>query len=621
MKNHTMGWKSKVLALLIPLVLAYAPNSFAQSQSTIQINGESMRADLFDQQIEYMMDFEGIPGVSLAIIDNDKVTYARNFGYKRIDTKEKMDDASVFEAASLSKAFLVYVVHKLVDDGKLDLDKPMHEYLDYPELKHDPRYKQVTSRMVLSHSSGLENWRYFYNPDTLEFISNPGERFVYSGEGYEYLAKIAAKILGKSQDEYINEMVIQPLKLEHTFVKYEESKPMNFVMGHYGSGDVKTDKWKNENLSAASGYHLTAGDYARLITHIFKPGGLSADRHKELLAPLTKLHGENRYYGPGFDVQYQPNDTLVGHGGHNPGFTNFFMYSTVSRKGFVLLTNSDRGLSLMKSINDMTTKFDLDEFFKDFHAEQHPGRVSSWLKTYRDSGGNALFEALEKDKEFITENNLNELGEIFFNIGLTVSLDLLEKSIELFPESGYAYFLLGTNCEIMKDFRRASEYYQKAMDYNFVFAPVFKNKQDCDHILANLEKDQHDNVKIIQKGEKIEAEDFNAMEGLVTLVDASKEIGRKIAYNNKGNWVEYKISVPETTTYQFHFRVASNSWKGNELQFIADGEVLSNMKFEKTGGWDTWKTVSTELPLKAGENTLRIQTIYGVYDMNWFKIE
>ena len=77
-----------------------------------------------------MMADVGIPGASLAIIENDKIIFNQGYGYKNMKEMSSVDKKTIFEGCSLSKSFLVFAAFKLVEEGKLDLDKPMYEYLD-----------------------------------------------------------------------------------------------------------------------------------------------------------------------------------------------------------------------------------------------------------------------------------------------------------------------------------------------------------------------------------------------------------------------------------------------------------------------------------------------------------
>src|SRR5580692_11694837 len=131
----------------------------AQNEGYFMSNGKNVEIGVFNREMEKKIRDVGIQAVSVAIIDDNKVVFSNAYGYKQLSAKDKVDPNTVFEACSLSKSYLVYVVFKLVDEGKFDLDKPICQYMEPgPILDHDPRYKLITSRMILSHCSGIENW-------------------------------------------------------------------------------------------------------------------------------------------------------------------------------------------------------------------------------------------------------------------------------------------------------------------------------------------------------------------------------------------------------------------------------------------------------------------------------
>src|ERR1044072_2972074 len=139
---------------------------------------------LFPQQrltaIQQLINEANIPAISLAYIKDGKVQEQYNVGVKSAELKDPINDSTVFAACSLSKTVFSYGVYKLVQHKKLDLDRPLYEYYAYKDVEDDARYKQVTARMILSHSSGLPNWR----NGQLIFNYDPGKKFSYSGEGF-----------------------------------------------------------------------------------------------------------------------------------------------------------------------------------------------------------------------------------------------------------------------------------------------------------------------------------------------------------------------------------------------------------------------------------------------------
>lgn len=110
------------------------------------------------------MESLNMPALSIAIINDGKVVYHRVKGYANKEKKILADSNSIFEGASISKSVFGFFVMTFVEDGILDLDKPLYEYLPNPDIENDERYKKINARMVLSHRSGFPNWRYDY-PD------------------------------------------------------------------------------------------------------------------------------------------------------------------------------------------------------------------------------------------------------------------------------------------------------------------------------------------------------------------------------------------------------------------------------------------------------------------------
>ncbi|MEM6629590.1 MAG: serine hydrolase domain-containing protein, partial [Bacteroidota bacterium] len=159
-----------------------------------------------------LIETHGIPGISVAIIDDGSVIYNAAYGVKANDTNKPVDTQTIFSAASLSKQVFTYAVMKLVESGSIDLDRPLYQYLEFEDLMHDERHSKITARMVLSHSSGLPNWR----NGKLELQFDPGEEYQYSGEGFVYLGKVVEHLQQKEINQVINELVFIPLGMSNS---------------------------------------------------------------------------------------------------------------------------------------------------------------------------------------------------------------------------------------------------------------------------------------------------------------------------------------------------------------------------------------------------------------------
>jgi CubicO group peptidase (beta-lactamase class C family) len=129
-----------------------------------------------------------------------------------------LNPGTIFEAASLSKPVFAYMVLRLADRGEFDLDRPLHEMLEYPRLAHDERYKRITARIVLSHGTGLPNW----GGEKLTLRFDPGTDYGYSGEGFVFLQKTVERVTGRSLDELARREVFEPLGMTRSSYVWQE---------------------------------------------------------------------------------------------------------------------------------------------------------------------------------------------------------------------------------------------------------------------------------------------------------------------------------------------------------------------------------------------------------------
>ena len=141
-----------------------------------------------------------LPGLSIAIIKDGKLGWRRGFGIKNSASKEPVDNATVFEAGSMGKPVFAYAVMKLCERGVINLDTPLTKYTSERFLEGDPRLELITARHVLSHTSGFQNWRSDKEPLKIHFT--PGEKYLYSGEGYSYLQSVVTQVTRPSASNF-----------------------------------------------------------------------------------------------------------------------------------------------------------------------------------------------------------------------------------------------------------------------------------------------------------------------------------------------------------------------------------------------------------------------------------
>jgi CubicO group peptidase (beta-lactamase class C family) len=149
-------------------------------------------ADNFDSdEIQKLLNENKIPALGIGIIQDANLTQVKVFGELQKGRIAPLD--TIFNVASLTKPVVALLTLKLVSLGKWNLDEPLDKYWIDPDIKNDPRHKKLTTRLVLSHQTGFPNWRWLNKSKKLEFAYEPGTRYQYSGEGFEYLRKALEK--------------------------------------------------------------------------------------------------------------------------------------------------------------------------------------------------------------------------------------------------------------------------------------------------------------------------------------------------------------------------------------------------------------------------------------------
>jgi len=230
-----------IALLLLPVVKRSVAQSKAQkvSQSSALLNGDVKRGELItrlERVIPQLMKEADVPGLSMALIREAKVFWQHGFGVKNAETKEPVNESTVFEAASLSKPVFAYAVLKMVESGKLDLDTPLTRYLPGAYVEMDERLNRITARRVLSHTTGFPNWRPRGQPLKIHFT--PGERFSYSGEGFVYLQKVVEKLSGQPLDAFMKKNVFEPLGMSSSSYVWLDTYDSLKATGHNPSGSV-----------------------------------------------------------------------------------------------------------------------------------------------------------------------------------------------------------------------------------------------------------------------------------------------------------------------------------------------------------------------------------------------
>ena len=321
------------------------------------------------------MKYFHVPGVSIAVINNTNIEWARGYGVLETNGNTQVSPDTLFQAASISKPVSAMLVLRLAEQGKLDLDIDANKYLSswqIPENEHTEKNK-VTLRGILSHTAGLtvhgfQGYGFDAKvPSLLQILNGetpansapiqvdvvPGSMFRYSGGGYTIMQQILENISDKAFEELLRIEVLDKLNMHSS--TFEQPLPMQLrekaATGHVGAGVPIKGKWHTYPEKAAAGLWTTPTDLAEFAIEIMKSYDNRSNKILSASMADSMLTAVQEGYGLGLAVKKLENNIIrFGHGGGNEGFRSYLAAYTGNGKGAVVMTNSDNGDHLMMEI-------------------------------------------------------------------------------------------------------------------------------------------------------------------------------------------------------------------------------------------------------------------------------
>lgn len=394
------------------------------------------------------MDSAGVPGAAIAIIRHGRLVHAEGFGYVQSDGGRKVDRNTVFEAASLSKPVIAYAALKLADIDRLSLDAPLVRYLAYPDLPGDQRAQLITARMVLSHTTGLQNER--IGNDTLRLSFRPGSKFEYSGEGYVYLGRVIEEIMQLPLAAAIEQLVFRPLGMRRSSFVWENRFADNAAVGHGSFGELRRPTRPSIGR-APSSLHTTAVDYGAFLLAVLQGTGLKAQTRRALKSSVIEV-APAVHWGIGWGIESGSSGLSLWHHGDNSnsGFTALALLNVRRRCGVVYFANSVSGLSIAKEVASLVsgTHPSIAWIAYENYAAPAPflrRRLGRVLRTSGAAAAIAEYRRLESVRApGISEGLLNSAGYLLLSRGdVAGAILLFEENARAFPASANVYDSLG----------------------------------------------------------------------------------------------------------------------------------------------------------------------------------
>lgn len=342
-KNFTILAKS-----LFALALLVNPSgSSAQTPPSRETHDTSSpdkkQLERFEKQVDALRTRLKIPSLSAVIIKDQKVLWAKGFGYADLENRIPATPDTLFHLASVTKTFAATLIMQLVEQGKLSLDEPMSHYST--DFKDD----SVKIKHIISHTSA----------------GTPGERFQYDGNRYDYLTAVIEKKTGKRFGEVVVETFFDPLGMSnsvpyhHVVVdadkwtaslgrehldRYQKSlETLAQPYAYYGNGEIIHDTYPYPDfIGAAAGLLSTVRDMAKYDIAIDRHAFIKKETQEQAWTPFVSNSGKRLPYGLGWFVMSHHGTRLIWHTGDwGSGFSAFYLKVPEKNLSLIMLANSE----------------------------------------------------------------------------------------------------------------------------------------------------------------------------------------------------------------------------------------------------------------------------------------
>lgn len=399
MKRFNLQQQIVYFKILIALLMCVESiESLGQIRTIKRLDGSLLSVSQIDSTVKHLMSAGKVEGMALAVINNNRIAYQKAYGFKDKEKYIPLDTSTVMYGASFSKAVFAYINMRLVEKSLIDLDKPLvyylkkplSEYGNYKELEKDERWKKITPRMCLSHTTGLPNvwWmnvKTGIRDTTLvnRLYFEPGSRYAYSGEGFKLLQRIEEVYLGKDLEKLARQELFVPAKMDRTSYLWQDQFEANSAIGYDEDGNAG-GKVRSRKAIGAGSMLTTISDYSRFISYVLGREGLSAKTFKEMLRPHIRIRSLYEFptmldettdrddkiklsYGLGWGVINTPFGTAFFKGGHDDCWRNYSIIFPKKKTAIVIMCNSGNGERIFKEllekvIGDTFTPWEWDRF-------------------------------------------------------------------------------------------------------------------------------------------------------------------------------------------------------------------------------------------------------------------
>jgi CubicO group peptidase (beta-lactamase class C family) len=342
LKNfYTVVSSGVVLRMLLAGAVFISPLGSACHARPVERQGSTQRLGRLEKQLDELRGLLKIPGMSAVVVKDQKVLWAKGFGFADVEKHIPATPETLYHVASLTKTFAATLIMQLVEDGKLDLNEPMSHYSS--DFKDD----SVRIKHLLSHTSE----------------GTPGERYQYNGNRYDYLTAVIEKKTGKSFRELMVNTFLGPLQMSESVPGHDvmdDANKWSDLLGKdnvnryganlaklaqpytlYGSEIVRAP-YPPKGISAAAGFLSTVLDMAKYDAAIDRHTFLKQETQAIAWIPFVSNAGQPLPHGLGWFAENYHGLKLIWHYGHwGTGFSATYLKVPDKNLSLILLANSE----------------------------------------------------------------------------------------------------------------------------------------------------------------------------------------------------------------------------------------------------------------------------------------
>ncbi len=359
-----------VLALIFVIVLFVRCDAIQVPDIEYQYNNK------IDSLVGSFVESSRLVGVSAGVLKDGKIIWQKGFGFRDVDINALVDSSTVFRLASVTKPMTAVAIMQLVEQGKLQLDVSIQNYL--PDFPVHPE-GEITIRQLLNHTSGIKGYRIFENRPTKAYKnlneatqlfrsrglkSVPGAEYHYSTYNYVVLGAIIEKVSGLSYNNYMQKTIWKPIKMLSTSTEiFDKDYPNKAKLYKKTGRGFRRDKQTNLSVKyPGGGVQSTTGDMLRFANAVLNNNLISSMAKKQMFE-VPDLEQEDRMpYALGWlidDNQFL--GTIPYHDGHQSGASTMFTIIPSRNMAVVVLANSSNSENLVKQIAFKLTTLFLEE--------------------------------------------------------------------------------------------------------------------------------------------------------------------------------------------------------------------------------------------------------------------